>query len=86
MVITGSPQPKCPTCGGARPMVTWTGGEPPECAACAGATVVGNGFLGTKRRDNDGCLHDALERSRPPNRKGDPHMLVCNCPKCSIIC
>lgn len=32
------------------------------------------------------CLHEQLERSRPINKKGEPHNLVCNCPKCRTIC
>lgn len=32
------------------------------------------------------CLHEALERSLPRNQRGGPHMLVCNCPKCTIWC
>jgi len=36
--------------------------------------------------DRNDCLHEQLERSRPENMKGNPHMLVCNCPKCRITC
>lgn len=36
-------------------------------------------------RDED-CAHEQLEKSLPPNQRGGPHMLVCNCPKCRPIC
>lgn len=32
------------------------------------------------------CLHEKLEESRPPNHKGEPHMLACPCPKCTPRC
>lgn len=35
--------------------------------------------------EDKGCLHEALERSKPINQKGGAHGLVCNCPKCRVI-
>lgn len=48
------------------------------------AVEMGKRFRRALEDDTDlPCLHEELERRRPPNKKGDPHMLVCPCPKCS---
>lgn len=28
-------------------------------------------------------LEELLEEQRPPNQKGEPHMIACPCPKCT---
>lgn len=78
----------CPNCGEPMGMVSWVG-EKPVCAACAGATTTGFPKLGGgpdfDSDNEESCLHDALEKSLPPNQRGGPHNLACNCPKCTPI-
>jgi hypothetical protein len=81
----------CPECGEDMPLMTWTG-KKPCCARCSGATVTNDLSKIDTSLDFDyvdegeqKCLHEALEESLPENQKGGPHMLVCNCPKCSVI-
>jgi hypothetical protein len=85
MVTTGSGETTCPECGESMPLVTYVG-EQPSCPRCAGMTTTGLPEREGMDFEETDCLHELLERSRPPNQKGKAHMLACPCPKCSVRC
>jgi hypothetical protein len=76
----------CPECGNPMGLVSWVG-EKPVCAGCAGATTTNFDYKSELSFDDgEECAHEILEENLPLSMKGEPHHLVCNCPKCSIIC
>lgn len=79
-------QPVCAVCAGA----TTTDLPEPPLSDTDTETLSDEQFDQTDSHDllsdDEGCLHEALEESLPPSQQGGAHNLVCNCPKCRVVC
>lgn len=79
MLQNNSNETECPQCGRPMGLISYVG-KKPTCNNCADVTD-----YPTPANDSEDieCLHEQLSKRTPDHLDG-AHMLVCNCPKCSI--